>query len=162
MDFRSGRVLRIEHRRNFYYGDPDSFRTIRCRTRQDALYAHRHIRFKSLTIYFAMSHNELNDRAAKSNDPGHKQQENLLDNQGLILNAVLMLLSDVCLTRFELLMTTDQDPLEAAREVIESLDRYDFLGDLVVSKTGYLEQKKRIGSTISNEVERVIQEQNPR
>lgn len=109
-----------------------------------------------------MNHNEFNDPAAKSNDPEHKQQENPLDNQGLILDAVLMLLSDVCLTRFELLITTDQDPLEAAREVIESLDRYDFLGDLIVSKTSYLEQKKHIESTISNEAERVIREQNPR
>ena len=108
-----------------------------------------------------MSHNEFDDLAAKSNDPGHKE-ENLLDNQGLILGDVLTLLSDVCLTRFELLMTTDQDPLEAAREVIESLDRYDFLGDLVVSKTDYLEQRKHIESAISNKAESVIREQNPR
>lgn len=109
-----------------------------------------------------MSHNELDDLATQPNDPEHKQQENPLDNQGRILDAVLMLLSDVCLTRFELLMTTDQDPLEAASEVIESLDRYDFLGDLAISKTSYLEQKKHIESTISNEAERVIREQNPR
>ncbi len=59
-------------------------------------------------------------------------------------------------------MTTDQDPLGAAREVIESLDRYDFLGDLVILKTSYLERKKHLKGTISNEAERVIWEQNPR
>ncbi len=109
-----------------------------------------------------MSHNKLADLATQSNDPEHKQQKSPLDNQELILNAVLMLLSDVCLTRFEFLITTGQDPLEAAREVIESLDRYDFLSDLAISKTSYLERKKYLGSTISNEAERVIQEQNPR
>lgn len=106
-----------------------------------------------------MSHNDLKDPKAKPDD---EQLENTLDDHGLILNAVLMLLSDISLTRFKLLMVTEQDPSEAAKEVIESLDQYDFLSDLAVSNTSYLQLKKQIENDIGNEAERVIREQNPR
>jgi len=109
-----------------------------------------------------MSHSDHDDPKAKSNDLEHERQEKTLDDQGLILSAVSMLLSDICLTRFKLLMVTEQDPSEAAKEVIESLDRYDFLSDLAVSNTSYLELKKQIENKIGNEAERVIREQNPR
>lgn len=105
-----------------------------------------------------MNHNNL---TAKSNDK-HEQQDKPLDNHDLLLNAVLMLLSDLCLTRFQLLMAAEQDPSEAAKEVIESLDRYDFLSKLAVSDTSYLELKKQIEKDIGNEAEKVIREQNPR
>jgi len=109
-----------------------------------------------------MSHSDLNHLKAKSDDLKHERQEKTLDDQGLILSAVLMLLSDICLTRFKLLMVTEQDPSEAAKEVIESLDQYDFLSDLAVSNTSYLELKKQIENKVGNEAERVIREQNPR
>lgn len=109
-----------------------------------------------------MSHNDLNDPEAKSNDLKHERQENMPADRGLILNAVSVLLYDICFTRFKLLMVTEQDPSEAAKEVIESLDRYDFLSDLAVTDTSYLKLKKQIENDIGNEAERVIREQNPR
>lgn len=59
-------------------------------------------------------------------------------------------------------MVMEQDPSEAAKEIIESLDRYDFLSDLAVSNLRYIALKKQIESNISNEAERVIREENPR
>jgi anion-transporting ArsA/GET3 family ATPase len=107
-----------------------------------------------------MSHDD-NNQTVKVNDK-HEQKETALDNHELLLHAVSMLLSDICRTRFQLLMVTEEDPSEAAKEVIDGLDRYDFLGDVAVSNTSYLELKKQIESDISNEAERVIREQNPR
>ena len=107
-----------------------------------------------------MSHDD-NDLTVKANAKD-EQKETSLDNHDLLLHTVSMLLSDICLTRFQLLMVTDQDPSEAAKEVMDGLDRYDFLGDLAVSNTSYLELRKHIESDISNAAERVIREQNPR
>lgn len=102
-----------------------------------------------------------NDLTAELNDK-HGQQDKPLDSHDLLLNALLMLLSDLCLTRFQLLMAAEQDPSEAAKEVIESLDRYDFLSKLEVANTSYLELKKQIENDIGNEAEKVIRRENPR
>lgn len=109
-----------------------------------------------------MDHNEPSNPTTKFGELNNGQPESPTANQDLILKAVLMLLSDVCLARFELLMAKDLDSLEAASEVIESLNRYDFLSELANSETHYLELKKDIASDISNAAERVIRDQNPR
>ncbi len=107
-----------------------------------------------------MSHDD-NDMIVKSGNK-HEQKETPLRDHELLLRAVSMLLSDICRTRFQLLMVTEQDPSEAAKEVIDGLDRYDFLGDLAVSNTSYLKLKKQIEGDIGSAAESVIREQNPR
>ena len=77
-----------------------------------------------------------------------------------VLGALLLLLSDVAITRFDLLVMS-REPLEAAQEVIASLDRYDFLRGLT-SEAHYTELKKQLESRISDRADRVIREQNPR
>lgn len=105
---------------------------------------------------------DYNDLIARAANLKYKQQERTITNQELLLTAVLVMLSDTCFTRFELFMATDGDPSEAARKAIEALDRYDFLEDLELSDTSYSELKKQIGSDISNEAARIVEEQNPR
>ncbi len=78
------------------------------------------------------------------------------------LEALLLLLSDVAAARFDLLMTSDREPLEAAQEVIESLRRYDFLADSAVSEAEYQKLKKQVESSVSDKADAVIREQNPR
>lgn len=109
-----------------------------------------------------MSHNDGDDPTADAGDAKVGQQAKPLDNDELLLNAVTMLLSDLCLCRFRLLMVTEQDPTEAAKEVIDSLDRYDFLSNVAASNISFPELKKQIESDIGNEAESVIREQNPR
>ena len=82
------------------------------------------------------------------------------DQSELMLKAVSLLLSDISTTRFDLLLS-DRDPLDAAQEVIDSLDRYDFLAGLA-GETSYQELKKQIESTLSDRADEVIREQNPR
>ena len=77
-----------------------------------------------------------------------------------MLKAVSLLLSDISTTRFDLLLS-DRDPLDAAQEVIDSLDRYDFLAGLA-GETRYQELKKQVESTLSDRADEVIREQNPR
>lgn len=107
-----------------------------------------------------MSHDDHDLTVAANN--AHEQKEKPLDDHELLLHAVSLLLSDLCLTRFDLLMLRDQDPSEAAKEIIDGLDRYDFLGNLTVSNINYLDLKKQLESDIGNAAERVIREQNPR
>ncbi len=67
------------------------------------------------------------------------------DQSELVLRAISLLLTDLCVTRFDLLLLS-RDPLEAAQEVIDSLDRYDFLGGLA-SEAGYQDLKKQVESS---------------
>ena len=79
----------------------------------------------------------------------------------LVLGALLLLLSDVSTTRFDLLMMAGREPLDAAQEVIDNLDRYDFLAGLA-GETSYQDLKKRVESSVSDRADEVIREQNPR
>ena len=89
-----------------------------------------------------------------------KEPQPPADQSELMLKAVSLLLSDISTTRFDLLLS-DRDPLDAAQEVIDSLDRYDFLGNLT-SEAHYTALKKQVESTLSNRADEVIREQNPR
>ena len=82
------------------------------------------------------------------------------DQSELMLKAVSLLLADISTTRFDLLLS-DRDPLDAAQEVIDSLDRYDFLAGLA-GETSYQDLKKQVESTLSDRADEVIREQNPR
>ena len=82
------------------------------------------------------------------------------DQSELMLKAVSLLLADISITRFDLLLS-DRDPLDAAQEVIDSLDRYDFLAGLA-GETSYQDLKKQVESTLSDRADEVIREQNPR
>ncbi len=106
-----------------------------------------------------MSYNDLLGRAA---DLKYKQKEKVLDNQGILVNAILNLLADVCFTRFELLISRHIDPSEAVQASIETLNRYDFLNDLTSLDPSYSEIKKQIESNISDQAETIIREDNPR
>ena len=79
----------------------------------------------------------------------------------LVLKAVSLLLTDLCATRFDLLMLANRDPLDAAQEVIDSVGRYDFLGGLA-GEANYQDLKKHIESSVSDRADAVIREQNPR
>ena len=83
------------------------------------------------------------------------------DQNELMLKAVSLLLSDISTTRFDLLMLSDRDPLEAAQEVIDSIGRYDFLAGLA-GEASYQDLKKRVESSVSDRADAVIREQNPR
>ena len=78
----------------------------------------------------------------------------------LVLKAISLLLTDVSATRFDLLLLS-RDPLEAAQEVIDSLDRYDFLSGMT-SEASYQDLKKQVESSVSDRADAVIREQNPR
>lgn len=77
------------------------------------------------------------------------------------LEALPVLLSDLAAARFDLLMTSDREPLEAAQEVIESLSRYDPVAELT-SKADYQKLKKQVESSVSDSADAVIRKQNPR
>ena len=89
-----------------------------------------------------------------------KEPQPPADQSELMLKAVSLLLSDISITRFDLLLS-DRDPLDAAQEVIDSLDRYDFLAGLA-GETSYQDLKKQVESTLSDRADEVIREQNPR
>ncbi len=105
-----------------------------------------------------MSYDDLLGKAADLED---KQKEKVLDDQGILANAIVNLLADICFTRFELLIGKGLDPLEAAQDTMENLDRYDFLSNLPLNPS-YPELKKQIASNISDQAETVIREDNPR
>lgn len=87
------------------------------------------------------------------------QDPTLAQKQGL--ETLLLLLSDAASTRFDLLMASDREPLEAAQEVIEDLGRYDPLAGLA-SETEYQKLKTQVESSVSNKADALIREQNPR
>ena len=89
-----------------------------------------------------------------------KEPQPPADQSELMLKAISLLLSDISTTRFDLLLS-DRDPLDAAQEVIDSLDRYDFLAGLA-GETSYQDLKKQVESTLSDRADEVIREQNPR
>lgn len=89
-------------------------------------------------------------------------QQETVDNLSLVLRALPLLLSDLCLIRFEAFVQAGVDPLEAAQHALNTLGRYDFLSGLELPGAGYPELKKQIENTISTEAGRVIEEQNPR
>ncbi len=92
--------------------------------------------------------------------PGETKQQPPVNQRELVLEAFSLLLSDVCTTRFDLLVLS-RDPLEAAQEVIESLDRYDFLSGLT-GEAHYQGLKKHVESSVGDKAEAMIREQNPR
>ena len=78
----------------------------------------------------------------------------------VLSKAVSLLLTDLCTLRFETLVQSGTDPLEAAERVMTDLSRYDFLDGL--TGTDYPALKKDIEMNLSTMAGRITEEENPR
>lgn len=77
-----------------------------------------------------------------------------------LLRAVSLLLTDLCTLRFETLVQSGTDPLEAAERVMSDLSRYSFLDNL--ANADYPALKKEIEIAVSTMAGRITEEENPR
>ena len=84
------------------------------------------------------------------------------DNLARISQALPLLLSDLCLLRFETFIQAGVDPLEAAARTMDLLSRYDVLLGLELPGESYAELKKEIEKAVATQAGRLTEEENRR